>query len=136
MLRDPLSKKPNYVPYGIIFPHPLSTELFFPRAMEWELSIGEAKNAIAHYNAKKVLIQLPDGLKPHAKDIVDALADTGAELLIWTDSNYGSCDLPIEARNVGVDLVLHYGHESWNYEKPKVSHPENTTRFHYEKPKN
>ena len=77
-----------------------------------------ARAAIQKYAAKKVLIQLPDGIKPHAKTIVDALADTGATLLIWTDSNYGSCDLPVEARNVGVDLILHFGHEAWNYTKP------------------
>ncbi len=86
--------------------------------MEWELDIESAKQAIAQYGAKKVLIQLPDGIKPHAGEIADALKDCGAELFIWTDSNYGSCDLPIEARNVGVDLILHFGHEAWNYQKP------------------
>ena len=86
--------------------------------MEWDLNLASCKEAITKYNAKKVLIQLPDGLKMHAGYIVDELASTGAELFIWTDSNYGSCDLPIEAKNLGVDLVLHYGHEAWNYEKP------------------
>ncbi len=70
------------------------------------------------HKAKKVLIQLPDGIKPHAQTIVDALSDTGAELFIWTESNYGACDLPVEARNVGIDLILHFGHEAWNYVKP------------------
>jgi diphthamide biosynthesis enzyme Dph1/Dph2-like protein len=86
--------------------------------MEWDLHLDNARQAIAQYNAKKVLIQLPDGLKMHAGYIVDSLRDCGAELFIWTDSNYGSCDLPIEAKNLGVDLVLHYGHEAWNYSKP------------------
>jgi diphthamide biosynthesis enzyme Dph1/Dph2-like protein len=86
--------------------------------MEWDLHLDNAKAAIAQYNAKKVLIQLPDGLKQHAGHIYDELRSTGAELFIWTDSNYGSCDLPVEARNVGIDLILHYGHEAWNYSKP------------------
>jgi 2-(3-amino-3-carboxypropyl)histidine synthase len=89
--------------------------------MEWDLNLESARQAITTHNAKKVLIQMPDGLKAHAGEVYDALRNTGAELFIWTDSNYGSCDLPIEARNVGVDLVLHYGHEAWNYEKPKTS---------------
>lgn len=86
--------------------------------MEWELNIDNARAAITQYGAKKVLIQLPDGIKEHGGRIVDALRDTGAELFIWTDSNYGACDLPVEARNVGVDLILHWGHEAWNYAKP------------------
>jgi 2-(3-amino-3-carboxypropyl)histidine synthase len=86
--------------------------------MEWDLNLESAKAAIKQYNAKKVLIQLPDGIKPHAKVIVDGLKNEGAELFIWTDSNYGACDLPIEARNVGVDLILHFGHEAWDYKKP------------------
>ena len=101
--------------------------------MEWELNLEAARAAITQYNAKKVLIQVPDGLKQHTDKIYDALRDTGAELFIWTDSNYGSCDLPIEAKNVGVDLILHYGHEAWNYAKPtkqyapvRASTPENS----------
>ncbi len=101
--------------------------------MTWEFDLEDAKKAIAMHNAKKVLIQLPDGVKPYGKDIVDALKGTGAELFIWTDSNYGSCDLPVEAKNVGIDLILHFGHEQWNYAKPStekltavtVSRPEN-----------
>jgi 2-(3-amino-3-carboxypropyl)histidine synthase len=87
--------------------------------MTWEFDLEDARKAIATHQAKRVLIQLPDGVKPYGKAIVDALADTGAELLIWTESNYGSCDLPVEAKNVGVDLILHFGHEQWNYVKPK-----------------
>lgn len=91
--------------------------------MEWDLSLENAKQAIKDNNAKKVLIQLPDGLKQHAGTIIDALQDTGAELFIWVDSNYGACDLPLEAKNVGIDLILHYGHEAWNYEKPQYTKP-------------
>lgn len=88
--------------------------------MEWELNLAEARAAIEQHAAKKVLIQLPDGIKAHAGEIVDALRESGAELFIWTDSNYGACDLPVEARNVGVDLILHWGHEAWNYQKPTL----------------
>jgi len=86
--------------------------------MEWDLGLEAARQAITKHQAKRVLIQLPDGLKQHAAEITDSLKDTGAELFIWTDSNYGACDLPVEARNIGVDLILHYGHEAWDYTKP------------------
>ena len=92
--------------------------------MEWDLGLEAAKQAIAKHQAKRVLIQLPDGLKQRAAEIVDSLKSAGAELFIWTDSNYGACDLPLEAKNVGVDLILHYGHEAWDYGKPRVSRPE------------
>ena len=73
-----------------------------------------AEKAIKNNKAKIVLLQLPDGIKPRAKEIQDELERrTKAQILIWGGSCFGSCDLPTEAKNLGVDLVLHFGHSQW-----------------------
>lgn len=66
--------------------------------------------------AQRVLIQLPDGLKQYAKEIVEALKkETDAEILIWMGSCYGGCDVPSNFGNIDIDLVIHLGHEPWEY---------------------
>ncbi|MEK6916431.1 MAG: hypothetical protein AABW92_01690 [Nanoarchaeota archaeon] len=32
---------------------------------------------------------------------------------MWGGSCYGSCDLPLEVKKLGVDLLIHYGHSPW-----------------------
>lgn len=75
--------------------------------LELEKAVLEVKKA----KAKTVLIQLADGLKPKAKEIQEFLKEkTNAEILIWGGSCFGACDIPLEAKNIGVDLVLQWGH--------------------------
>jgi len=66
--------------------------------------------------AKTILIQLPDGLKPEAKEIREFLAkkiDKKTKLLFWAGSCFGSCDVPLSAKNVNVDLIIQFGHSEW-----------------------
>ena len=41
--------------------------------MEYDLELDRVVNEIKKQKAKRVLVQLPDGLKPKAKEIVDVL---------------------------------------------------------------
>ena len=60
---------------------------------------------------KKVVIQLPDGLKPYAIKIVKEIENkTNAIVFIWMDSNFGGCDIPIWLDKYGFDVILHFGH--------------------------
>lgn len=81
----------------------------------FKINITNAIEEIKKSKAKKVLIQLPDGLKPRATEIVDKLQqETKAEIHIWSGTCYGACDLP----NVkGYDLLLHFGHTKWPFYK-------------------
>lgn len=74
------------------------------------VKIGESK-------PKRVCIQLPDGLKPKAKEIVDIINSTfpDVKVLIWSGSNFGACDLPLEVERLNVDLLIHFGHSAWVY---------------------
>lgn len=77
--------------------------------MEYELELERATELIKRNRAKVVAIQLPDGLKPKARLIVDTLQEnTDALVLIWGGSCYGACDLPQGLS--GVDLLIQFGH--------------------------
>ncbi len=88
---------------------------------DYNLETERVINSIKEKNAKNVCLHLPDGLKPQAKEITDQIRkETGAEVFIWAGSNFGSCDLPLEVQRLGVDLLIHYGHSEWVYDKETV----------------
>ncbi len=79
-----------------------------------ELEAVEAK--IKAEKAKTVCIQLPDGLKPYAKEIVkDIEKRTSAKVIIWLGSCWGACDVPLEVNRLGVDLLIQWGHSEWGH---------------------
>ena len=79
--------------------------------LELEKAIKEIKSS----KAKIVCIQLPDGLKPKAKEITDKIQDeTGAEVLIWLGSNFGACDVPLGLERLNVDLLISWGHNRFH----------------------
>jgi len=84
--------------------------------ISYDLELDKAAEAIMREKAKRVCVQLPDGLKPEAKLIADELeARTGAEVIIWAGSCYGACDLPLEVERLGVDMLIAFGHAPWIY---------------------
>lgn len=72
------------------------------------IDIDKLKEEIKRRGWKKVLIQLPDGLKPRAKEIADELEKAGIEVYIWIGSNYGGCDIP---EVDFVDGIINFGHK-------------------------
>lgn len=77
------------------------------------------KREIAKYEAKRVLIQLPDGLKSEGPRLAKIMEKAGALPIVSADPCYGACDLATaEAESLGVDLIVHYGHSKLlKYEK-------------------
>jgi 2-(3-amino-3-carboxypropyl)histidine synthase len=69
------------------------------------------KQEITKLGAKRVLLQLPQGLKPEGPHIAKAIETTGAVAIISVDPCYGACDIAVsEAQILDVDLVVHFGH--------------------------
>lgn len=69
------------------------------------------KQEIKRLKAKRVLIQLPEGLKPHGFRLARVVEKTGALPIVSADPCYGGCDLAMaEAESLGVNLIIHYGH--------------------------
>lgn len=76
------------------------------------LELEKLFSALEKNKPKTVLIQLPDGLKPKAKEIQEELKNKfpAVKLTFWAGSCYGACDLP----NVsGYDLLVQFGHSEW-----------------------
>lgn len=79
--------------------------------MEYDLELNKAAEEIKKANAKTVCIQLPDGLKPKATEIVTKLEQsTDAKIFIWADTCFGACDVPDLK---GIDLLIQWGHSKW-----------------------
>jgi 2-(3-amino-3-carboxypropyl)histidine synthase len=69
------------------------------------------KQEITKLGAKRVLLQLPEGLKPEAPRLAAIVEKMGALPIISADPCYGACDLAIDqANHLGVDLIIHFGH--------------------------
>lgn len=85
----------------------------------FDLEEERVKKEIAKLGAKRILIQLPQGLKNTGVRIAKAVEKTGALPIVSADPCYGACDLAMaEAESLGVDLVVHYGHSKLlKYEK-------------------
>jgi diphthamide biosynthesis enzyme Dph1/Dph2-like protein len=77
----------------------------------YDLELKKAIEKIKESKAKLVCIQLPDGLKPKAKNITDEIVkETNAEVIIWLGTNFGSCDIPIGLEKLKIDLLISWGH--------------------------
>ncbi len=88
----------------------------------FDLDEGHIQRIISQHNYRKVLFQLPEGLKPIAPKLAETAEKVGVQVIISGDPCYGACDLPLyEAKSLGVDLIIHYGHSE--IIKPKLSVP-------------
>ncbi len=86
----------------------------------YDLELERVVAEIKKRGAEKVLLQLPDGMRPFAYQLVEALEKaSGVTVFLSGDSCYGACDIALtQAKQLGVDLIVHYGHT------PMVKHPE------------
>jgi 2-(3-amino-3-carboxypropyl)histidine synthase len=61
--------------------------------------------------AKRVLLQMPEGLKPQAPELARIIEKCDTIVIISADPCYGGCDIAFsEAESLGVDLIVHFGH--------------------------
>ena len=75
---------------------------------------------IKQNNGKRVLLQLPDGLKPKAAELVKLIEkEVGCEVIIWFGTCFGACDLPQNVTQLGIDLVVGFGHNTYIKEVKK-----------------
>lgn len=83
--------------------------------MSYDLELNNVVETVKKEKAKLVCIQLADGLKPRANEIQEAIeSKTKAKVVIWGGSCYGACDLPRGLENLGVDVLIHFGHSVFN----------------------
>jgi len=65
--------------------------------------------------ARRLLIQLPDGLKNEGPRLASLIRDkTGAEVFVSASPAWGACDLSLDAAaRLKADLLVHYGHNEF-----------------------
>ena len=81
------------------------------RTALFDLEERRLASEIRKHKAKRVLLQLPEGLKPYAPKIVPIVEDAGACCFVLVNPCYGACDLAFsEAQAIAADLIVHYGH--------------------------
>lgn len=82
----------------------------------YELELERVVKEIKKAKARTVCLQLPDGLKPKAKGIVDFIEHhAGCCIVLWAGSCFGACDIPA-LEKIGhnkIDLVVQFGHSNW-----------------------
>ena len=79
--------------------------------MTFDLEEAQLIKEIDQRKAKRVLIQLPEGLKTEGCRLAAIAEKAGAVAIVSADPCYGACDMAtIEAEILGADLILHYGH--------------------------
>jgi 2-(3-amino-3-carboxypropyl)histidine synthase len=71
----------------------------------------ETLQKLKKIRAKNILIQIPEGLKTKALDIITFLEKNGFNAAVSCEPCFGACDLrDHEAKILGFDVLLHIGH--------------------------
>ena len=86
--------------------------------LELEKVVDEARKL----GARKILIQMPDGLKHLAPYILEKLSRdlSGVEIAFSASPSWGACVLDdIEALEGGYDLLIHIGHVEYPFYRPR-----------------
>ncbi|MBS3064153.1 MAG: hypothetical protein J4445_01730 [DPANN group archaeon] len=93
----------------------MDTDMQLDYDLELPRVVGEIKE-LGKDGTAKVCLQLPDGLKMNALQIVKELQtltkkeNLEAEFYIWTGSNFGGCDYPWYLKDLKFDLLVNFGH--------------------------
>jgi 2-(3-amino-3-carboxypropyl)histidine synthase len=107
----PVVKSVNKVPYELLHDANLKTAMNgLPQNYNFE--IPKTIWRIRQTGAKRVALQMPEGLLMFATTIADIIETfTEADTVIMGDVTYGACCIDdYTAKALGVDLLIHYGH--------------------------
>lgn len=83
---------------------------------KYDLEIDKIVGSIKKKKAKKVLLQFPDGMKPYSTIISEEIEGrTDCQCFIWLGDCFGGCDIPLGVSEIGVDLIIQFGHSKWDF---------------------
>jgi 2-(3-amino-3-carboxypropyl)histidine synthase len=76
-----------------------------------QLDLTQAIKDLKKTKAKKVFLQVPEGLKTNVEGIINELEEKGFEVDTSMDPCFGACDIKqAEAKQLDCDAILHLGH--------------------------
>jgi len=80
----------------------------------YDFELEKIKGLIKERGARRVGLQLPEGLKTVATETAAEISkETGAEVIISGNSCYGACDIDEKLERI-VDVLFHFGHTDYN----------------------
>lgn len=81
-----------------------------------DFELDELIERIKGHDHRLVALQIPEGLKMQALEMMDEIEDeTSAKVILAADPCYGACDLVHDKMKLmGVELVAHMGHSQMN----------------------
>ena len=89
-----------------------------------DFQLEELVERIKSNDNRLVALQVPEGLKIQALEMMDAIeGDSGAKVILAADPCYGACDLVHDKmKMLGVELVAHMGHSQMNIASGMPTH--------------
>jgi len=99
------------------------------RGLPYDFRLEEALEEVRRLKAKRIVLQLPDGLKQYSHVLYDCITRAlggGAEVYIHADHVYGGCDLQYGQLlySIKPDVILHVGHSPYpSYLSSKLVEP-------------
>ncbi len=82
------------------------------------ITIDDVIRQLEDINARKILLQLPDGLKPHVFDYFSKLSEKFS-VIVSSEPFYGACDISTMDVYKDVDCIVQLGHS----EIPNIKYP-------------
>ena len=80
-------------------------------ATYYDLELDRLAEKVNTQDAKKVVLQFPDGLKYYAAEVVDELREkTDAEFFVYFGPCFGACDVPLHLKQLDFDMCVQWGH--------------------------
>lgn len=89
----------------------------------YEIILDDVIKTIKKENYRRIILQLPEGLKPKKDDIIGFLKkNVDVEIILLADPCFGACDIPFfENNNLKIDMILQIGHsEIKNLKKGEI----------------
>ena len=87
-------------------------------SQQLNITIDEVISKLDEIRARKILLQLPDGLKPHVFDYFSRLSEKFS-VIISSEPFYGACDISTMDVYKDVDCIVQLGHS----EIPNIKYP-------------
>ena len=79
-----------------------------------QINLERAISELKGIKAKKILLQVPEGLKTKVEGIISELQEKGFSVITSMDPTFGACDIKSdEAKRIGCDAILHLGHNAF-----------------------
>ncbi len=90
------------------------------------ININEIVRELEKIGARRIFLQMPEGLKKRAASIIQTLQNKGYGVVVDAEPCFGSCDIPFyRAKHADCDVILHLGHVDFGIkgEIPVIYYP-------------